>query len=120
MSPSRADETLRIRKQLLLLESDLNRAALREEFAQIHRRTEWMRNFTAPSHGDRGGHWLTRLTPVAGLLATTPFIPGPAWLKRGLRFVQLAAAAYPIWKAFTSRIDPGQSGANSDGESERS
>ncbi|MBX3733114.1 MAG: hypothetical protein KF791_11035 [Verrucomicrobiae bacterium] len=106
MFSGRSRDTLRLRKQLLLLEGELNRAALRDDLRRLREVatwaspvSAWFRSGSAPG----GGSWVARVAPVAGLLASAALRPGPVWVRRGLRLVQLAVAAYPLWKALTSR-----------------
>ena len=102
MLSAQANNTLRLRKQLLLLESELNRAALRDDLNRIRQRTGWLRSLESLTHKDRGASWLSRAAPMAGVLAAA-LSPGSRWMTWGLRVAQVAAAAYPLWKAFSAR-----------------
>jgi hypothetical protein len=80
----------------------LNRAAIREDLSRIRSKTSWLGNLAGNGSSATGSSWLMKAAPLAGILATAAAGPAGGWLKRGLRLVQIAAAAYPIWKAFTA------------------
>ncbi|MBL9176249.1 MAG: hypothetical protein JNL10_22085 [Verrucomicrobiales bacterium] len=102
MPPTPSSHSLQLRKQLLLLESELNRAALREDLDRIRSKTSWLGGLAGNPDAAPASSWLIKAAPLAGILATAAAGPAGGWLKRGLRLVQIAAAAYPIWKAFTA------------------
>lgn len=105
MPPASSSHSLQLRKQLLLLESELNRAALREDLNRIRSKTSWFGGIGDNPNAAPGSSWLMKAAPLAGILATAAAGPAGGWVKRGLRLVQIAAAAYPIWKAVTAGRD---------------
>lgn len=105
MPPASSSHSLQLRKQLLLLESELNRAALREDLNQIRSKISWLGGLGDNANATPGSSWMMKAAPLAGILATAAAGPAGGWMKRGLRLVQIAAAAYPIWKAFTAGRD---------------
>ncbi|MFO1461484.1 MAG: hypothetical protein U1G08_19035 [Verrucomicrobiota bacterium] len=78
---------------------------LREDVERIRAKTSWLRSLGGGADSTSGSSWLVKAAPLAGILATAAAGPAGGWLKRGLRLVQIAAAAYPVWKAFTARSD---------------
>ncbi len=106
MPETRRPNALELRKQLLLLESELNRAAVGEDIARIRESVSHLNPLAMLDRGQGGVSWWMKVAPVAGLIAGTVALPSSGWIQRGLRFAQLAAAAYPLWKAFTARRSP--------------
>ena len=106
MPETRRPNALELRKQLLLLESELNRAAVREDLVRIRESASHMNPLALLDRGQGGVSWWMKAAPVAGLIASTVALPSSGWLQRGLRIAQLAAAAYPLWKAFTAGRAP--------------
>ena len=82
---------LKVHKQALLLESQLNRLTLQNQLAQLQDKTVWIANFC---RGARSGSlWPSMLTPLAGLAlglaARTSF--WSKWmstLTKGIEFIQ--------------------------------
>jgi hypothetical protein len=95
---------LRLTKQALLLESELNRLALTEELARLRRNVPW------PIRGADGAgspNWL-RLLPLAGSFAAGGFVGKRPWLRRLTLGLQIAAAVYPLWRKFSLSEAPAQ------------
>lgn len=98
---------LRLTKQTLLLESELNRLTLAEDLARIRRNVPW------PVRGAEGvgsSAWL-RLLPLAGSFAAGGFVGKRPWLRRLVMVLQVAAAAYPLLRKFSAAEEPPESGA---------
>lgn len=98
---------LRLTKQTLLLESELNRLALAEDLARIQRHIPW------PIRGAEGAGaspWL-RLLPLAGSFAAGGFVGKRPWLRRLVMVLQIAAAVYPLWRKFSAAEAPAESAA---------
>lgn len=87
---------LQLRKQALILESDLNRLALRAECQNLRSATG---KFRFP-----GGkaNWLLVAAPVAGFLATRWLRPRGAPANRWLSLAKWLPMAYSVWRGYQS------------------
>lgn len=110
MPETRRPDPLQLRKQLVLLESELNRIALREDLGRVRDSIGQISPLSLLGRGDGGISWLMKAAPVVGLIAGTAPLAGQGWIRRGLRVVQIAAAAYPIWKVFKALRSPEKGG----------
>jgi hypothetical protein len=90
-------ESLRLRKQLLVLESNLNRAALQAEWGNVRAATAWVRSARQTFHQVRP--WLVLLAPLAGYLtARRPNRP-PGVLRRLVSAWRWIRALLGVWEA---------------------
>lgn len=112
MPEAQRPNALQLRKQLLLLESELNRAAVGEDLARIRESVSHLNPLGMLDRGQGGVSWWMKAAPVMGLLAGSVALPSSGWIQRGLRIAQLVAAAYPLWKAFTAQRSPQEGKGN--------
>ena len=91
-------DPLALRKQALILESDLNRLSLQTELRTLRSATTWASEATAA--GRRLGPWLLLLAPVAGLLAIRRLRrPGSA-IGRLISVLRWVQPLYSLWRGF--------------------
>jgi hypothetical protein len=109
MLTSRSRAARQLRKQLLLVESELNRLALGESLDRVRHHTRWLHDAVNLAGGG-GGSWISSVAPVAGMLAAGSLTGGAGWLGRGFKLLKLAAVVYPLWKSFTGRRTRGETG----------
>ena len=91
---------LRLAKQTLLLESELNRLALAEDLVRLQRHVPWPMRGPAVSGGSPA--WL-RLLPLAGSFAAGGFVGKRPWLRRLALALEVAAVVFPLVRKFTSK-----------------
>ena len=104
-------ELLSLRRQALLLESDLNRLVLRAEFEKLRAAMEDLDGALAAAR--RFGPWLVPATAVGGLLVARLFrkrFSASTALKCLLRWTP---AALSLWRQFRSQQRPSRSEADS-------
>jgi len=91
-------DKLNLQKQALLLESGLNRVALRAEIRSLRSATTWVREATSVSR--ELTPLLVLLAPLAGfLLGRGPRRRG-SWLTRIVTAVKWIGPLYGVWKRF--------------------
>jgi hypothetical protein len=89
------------RKRDLLLESDLNRQAIRLELARLRMQGErWRSGLT------RGYSWWNWLAPVAGFLVARKLSKTSGAVAKGSLVASLVGAAWKIWNARRSTTSP--------------
>ena len=91
-------DKLNLQKQALLLESDLNRAALQADIHRLRSATTWVRGATSVSRGLTP--WLTLLAPVAGFLVARRVRRSRSWFGRIVTAAKWAGPLYGLWKRF--------------------
>jgi hypothetical protein len=91
---------LRIAKQTLLLESELNRLALAEDLIRLQRHVPWPMGGPAESGGPSG--WL-RLLPLAGSFAAGGFVGKRPWMRKLALALQVAAVVFPLVRKFNAK-----------------
>jgi hypothetical protein len=85
---------LRLRKQALILESELNRLALRTECQNLWAATAGL------SGKAKAGYWGWALAPVAGFLTMRLFRRAESGLGRALSALKWLQPLYALWKSF--------------------
>ena len=103
MDPIPGLKALQSRKRDLLLESDLNRQALRLEITRLRLRGESLSNSFARSQG-----WMKWLAPVVGLFVARKFARTPGVLSKGSMLVSLAGAAWKLWSSLKAARSPAE------------
>ena len=92
---------IRLVKEALILESSLNRIALRTEWQSV--RSVGSRMAT-PSRALRSfSPWLVILAPVAGFLVARRLRRPGAWLARVASLLRLAVPALSLWRTLAGR-----------------
>ena len=91
-------EKLNLRKQALLLESSLNRAALQADIQRLRSATTWVRGASSVSR--ELTPWLTFLAPVAGFLMARRVRRSRSWFGRIITAAKWAGPLYGLWKRF--------------------
>lgn len=99
---------LRLAKQTLLLESELNRLALAEDLVRLQRHVPWPMRGPADSPGSPA--WL-RLLPLAGSFAAGGFVGKRPWLRRLALALEVAAMVFPLVRKFTAKEEEPTPGA---------
>ena len=95
--------TLQLRKQTLLLESDLNRLTLHTELEHLHETANLPKRLKNARR--QMAHWALVLAPLAGLALTLGLrrsSTGPGFLRRAL---PVAPSLIQLWRAFATRSD---------------
>ena len=102
-------KALELRRRLLVAESELNRMALRQHWADLHDQTRWIGELREErrASGTSGVPWLTVAAPVAGLLAARALLKRGTVVGRVSGLFKLAAVAYPIVRAWQKHRRPG-------------
>jgi hypothetical protein len=91
-------KTLQLRKQALLLESDLNRLRLRAELGQLREAADLTSNLKRLA--ERIGPWAMTLAPLAGIVAALGLRrreAGGGFLRKAFN---VAPALIRLWRAF--------------------
>lgn len=91
---------LDLRKQALVLESDLNRFALQAEFRNLHSATTWVGELTQKSRGF--APLLLVLAPLAGFLLSRGSRQAHSWLSRVSAAAKWAIPLYRLWKSYSA------------------
>jgi hypothetical protein len=93
-------------KQVLLLESGLNRLMLQAEFQSLHSATAWMRDVTGASR--ELAPLLIVMAPLAGFLVARRSRRPDSWLSRLMAMAKWVAPLYRLWKSVSARrSEPG-------------
>ena len=92
-------DRLNVQKQALVLESDLNRLALRAELQSLRSATAWVGTATRTSR--EFTPLLLLLAPLAGFLVARGFRRTGSWLSRVATAVKWIAPLYQVWKSFS-------------------
>lgn len=93
---------LRLAKQTLLLESELNRLALAEDLVRLQRHIPWP--LCGPPESGGPGGWL-RLLPLASSFAAGGFVGKRPWLRRLALVLEIAAMVFPLVRKFTAKAE---------------
>ncbi len=89
-------EELHVQKQALLLQSNLNRAALQAEMRHLRAATTWMRQAARISR--ELTPWLALLASVAGFFAARGTRRSPSWFSRIMTAFKWLGPLYGLWK----------------------
>jgi hypothetical protein len=93
-------EKIRLHKQTLVLESSLNRHALRTELQDLRRATAWISNAThAPQ---RFAPLLVVLAPLAGFLAVRSLRRPESLFKRLVSAAKWIGPVYSLWRGYSA------------------
>jgi hypothetical protein len=93
-------EKLRLRKQALLLESDLNRLVLQAETRSLGSATSWVSEATRASRGV--APLLLALAPLASFLLAREPRRSDSWFSRVARAAKMIVPLYQLWKSFSA------------------
>jgi hypothetical protein len=93
-------DKLNLRKQALLLESNLNRHAFEAEFHNLRAATAWMSDVAQASR--EFSPLLLMLAPVAGFLLARSSRRPDSWLSRIIAAAKWAGPLYTLWKRFSA------------------
>lgn len=91
---------LALRKQALILESDLNRLALRAELGELRAATAWVGE--AAQTGRKFAPWLLLLAPVAGFLLVRNLRRSESRLGRLAALLHWVQPLFSLWRGFTA------------------
>ena len=91
-------DKLNLRKQALLLESSLNRAALQAEMRSLRSATTWVREASSVSR--EFAPLLALLAPVAGFLVARGARRSASWFNRMMTAVKWIGPLYGLWKSY--------------------
>lgn len=100
MAGTRAIDDLQLRKQALVLESDLNRLALDAEWQHLRAASTWMGE-AAQIHS-QVRPWLLLLAPLGGILAARGVRHSKGMLGRLLAAVKWIRPLWAAWKTFSA------------------
>jgi len=95
-------EQLRLHKQTLVLESSLNRHALRSEFQQLRSAAAWMSN--AARAPRQFAPLLLVLAPLAGFLLVRTVRRPDSWVNRLASAAKWIGPVYSLWRTFSTAI----------------
>ena len=98
-----AREQLRLRKQTLILASEVNRRLLESEFQQLRVATSWLGE--AKRFGQKTRPWWPLLASLAGFLAVRGFRNSSPFLSRTGSFLNVISTAYSLWKKTHPKSD---------------
>lgn len=93
-------DKLNLRKQALLLESELNRVAFRAEVQTLRSATSWVSDATRASR--EFAPLLPVLAPLADLFLTRRSRRSDSWLSRVTEAMRLVLPLYRLWKGLSS------------------
>ncbi len=93
--------SLETQKQVLLLESGLNRLTLQAEFRSLRSATAWVSDVASASR--ELAPFLMVLAPIAGFLFARGTRRRGSWLSRLMEYAKWAAPAYRLWKSVSAR-----------------
>ena len=88
-------------KQVLLLESALNRLTLQAEFRSLRSASAWMRDVTGASR--ELAPLLIVLAPLAGFLVARRSRRPDSWLSRLMAVAKWVTPLYRLWKSISAR-----------------
>jgi hypothetical protein len=88
-------------KQVLLLESGLNRLTLQAEFRNMRAATSWVGDVAGASR--ELAPFLIVLAPIAGFLLARGSRRRDSWLSRLLALAKWVAPGYRLWKTVSAR-----------------
>lgn len=91
-----AREQLRLRKQALILESEVNRRLLESEWQQLRATTSWMGE--AKRLGQKARPWWPVLASAAGFLAVRGFKKSSPFMSGAGSVLSLITTAFSFWK----------------------
>jgi hypothetical protein len=94
-------EDLNRRKQALVVESDLNRLALRLEYEQLRAATAGLDGALATAR--RLGPWLLPAASVAGVLAVVLLRRGSGMVDKATSLLRWVSPALALWRQFGGR-----------------
>ena len=97
----KALEQYRLQKQVLILESDLQRLALRTEWDNLRSATAWMNE--AAGIGRKVSPWLFMLAPVAGFFASRVLGHRRGSWRFLLSLTRWIPRAFAWWKSFAGK-----------------
>jgi hypothetical protein len=101
-------DKLNLRKQALLAESSLNRAALQAEIRSLRAATSWVREATSVSR--ELSPLLVLLAPVVGFLVARRARRVASWLGRVVTAVKWIGPLYGLWRRFSSGRNEAEAG----------
>jgi hypothetical protein len=93
-------DSLQLRKQALILESELNRIALRAESQNLRSATKWVGHATQTCR--KLPPWLLLLAPVAGFLVVRSLRRPASALSRFASMLKWVQPLYSLWRGFTA------------------
>jgi hypothetical protein len=93
-------DRLKLQKQALLLESDLNRATLQAEARSLQSATAWVSEATSVSR--QLAPLLLVLAPLAGFLFARGTHRSGSWFARAAGAVKWIIPLYRLWKSFVA------------------
>jgi hypothetical protein len=93
---------LQLRKRVLILESNLNRAALRAEWENLRTATAWVGQAAQTFQSVRP--WLLLLAPVAGILTVRGMRRPAGALSRVLAALKWVGPAVAAWRSVSGRV----------------
>ena len=93
-------EKLRLQKQALVLESGLNRYALRAEVEQVRSAVDWMTG--AAQAPRRFAPFLVILAPLAGFLAVRSLRRPESLFSRLASAAKWIGPVYSLWRGYTA------------------
>jgi hypothetical protein len=105
-----AREQLRLRKQALILQSEVNRRLLESEWQQLQAATSWMGE--ARRLGQKARSWWPLLASVAGFLAVRGFKKSSPFLGRTGSVLSLITTALSLWKQTRAKTGEQESEAS--------
>ncbi len=88
-------------KQVLLLESGLNRVTLQAEVQSLRSATAWVSGVTGASR--KLAPLLTVLAPLAGFLLARGSRRPDSWLSRLMTLAKWVPPLYRLWESFSAR-----------------
>jgi cytochrome b561 len=88
-------------KQVLLLESGLNRLTFQAEARSLRSASAWMRDVTGASRGL--APLLMLIAPLAGFLVARRSRRPNSWFSRLMAVAKWAAPLYRLWKSISAR-----------------
>jgi hypothetical protein len=95
-------------KQVLLLESGLNRVTLQAEVQSLRSATAWVSDVTSASR--ELAPLLIVLAPLAGFLLTRRSRRSSSWLSRVMALAKCVVPVYRLWKSFSARRSEPEAG----------
>jgi hypothetical protein len=98
---------LRLRKQMLILESHLNRAELEADWEELHRATAWLRR--AATTLNQARPLLLLLAPLAGLMVGRRPARPAGFVRRLLGLLKWIRPLLGLWRSFAGEApEPGR------------
>ena len=95
-------------KQVLLLESGLNRVTLQAEVQSLRSATAWVSDVTGASR--ELAPLLAVLAPLAGFLLARGSRRPDSWLSRLMALAKWVPPLYRLWKSFSARRSEPEAG----------